>query len=270
MSLLVDKYRPTSLDQLTYHHDLSHLLKITAHSGNFPHMLMYGPSGAGKKTRISCILKELFGEGVEKIKIDQRTFVTSSNRKLDANIASSIYHLEVTPSDVGNYDRLVIQELIKDVAQTQQVDLNAKQRFKVIIINEADALGRDAQAALRRTMEKYAKNIRIIFCCNVTSRIIAPIRSRCLLVRVAAPTIEESTQVLRKIATNEKIKISDDVLIRIAEKSKGNLRSAILTFETMIMQQVNISKTSEIPSPDWEDHIENIAKSIIKTQSSAK
>jgi replication factor C subunit 3/5 len=109
-------------------------------------------------------------------------------------------------SDVGSYDRVVIQDILKEIAQTQQVDLNAKQRFKgmsffllskyiadteVVIINEADALTRDAQAALRRTMEKYMTNMRLILCANSTSKIIAPIRSRCLLVRVAAPTDDE-------------------------------------------------------------------------------
>lgn len=94
-------------------------------------------------------------------------------------------------SEAGNYDRLVIQEILKEIAQTQQVDLNAKQRFKVVIINEADSLSRDAQAALRRTMEKYMSNMRIILCANSTSRLIAPIRSRCLLMRVAAPNAEE-------------------------------------------------------------------------------
>jgi len=57
----------------------------------------------------------------------------------------------------------------------------------VVVINEADLLSRDAQAALRRTMEKYMSNMRIILCANSTSRLIAPIKSRCLLMRVAAP-----------------------------------------------------------------------------------
>lgn len=61
----------------------------------------------------------------------------------------------------------------------------------MVIINEADSLSRDAQAALRRTMEKYMSNMRIILCANSTSRLIAPIKSRCLLMRVAAPAPEE-------------------------------------------------------------------------------
>jgi replication factor C subunit 3/5 len=131
-------------------------------------MLFYGPSGAGKKTRISATLNELFGSGVEKVgssslahsleiidmialqlKIDQRVFLTPSRRKLDVNVVQSNYHIELTPrfapykregvlrkftkfsfSEVGNYDRVVIQEILKEIAQTQQVDLSAKQRFK--------------------------------------------------------------------------------------------------------------------------------------------
>lgn len=61
----------------------------------------------------------------------------------------------------------------------------------VVVIHEADALTRDAQAALRRTMEKYMSNMRLILCANSTSKLIAPIRSRCLLMRVAAPSTEE-------------------------------------------------------------------------------
>lgn len=191
MSLWVDQYRPRALDDLHYHQGLSSRLKALAASGDFPHMLFYGPSGAGKKTRITCTLRQLFGPGVEKLKIDQRVFLTPSRRKVEVNLVQSNFHIEITPSEAGSYDRVVIQELLKEIAQTQQVDLNAKQRFKVVIINEADSLSRDAQAALRRTMEKYMSNMRIILCANSTSRLIAPIKSRCLLMRVAAPSREE-------------------------------------------------------------------------------
>ena len=98
------------------------LTSLQAQSGDFPHLLVYGPSGAGKKTRIVATLKELYGPGVEKIKIDSRVFQTTTNRKLEFNIVASVYHLEITPSDVGNYDRVVVQDLLKEVAQTQQVD----------------------------------------------------------------------------------------------------------------------------------------------------
>ena len=128
---------------------------------------------------------------LSKLKIDQRVFVTPSNRKIDVNIVSSNYHIELTPSDAGNYDRLVIQDILKEIAQTQNVDLNAKRKFKVVVINEADSLSRDAQSALRRTMEKYMGNLRLVLCATSTSKILGPIRSRCLLLRVGAPSDDE-------------------------------------------------------------------------------
>lgn len=257
MALLVDKHRPRTLDTLTYHSDLSarlralvsmhkqapHFTRFTdsvplqAQSGDFPHLLVYGPSGAGKKTRIVATLRELYGPGVEKIKIDSRIFQTTSNRKLEFNIVASVYHLEITPSDVGNYDRVVVQDLLKEVAQTQQVDLAAKQRFKVVVINEADHLTRDAQAALRRTMEKYSPNLRLILLANSTSNIIAPIRSRTLLVRVAAPSEEEICDVLKNVGQKERFTDVDALNRRIAKESGRNLRRALLMYEAVHAQK---------------------------------
>ncbi|KAI9637913.1 DNA clamp loader [Dioszegia hungarica] len=270
MSLWVDKYRPRSLDDLHYHEALSARLKSLAATGDFPHILFYGPSGAGKKTRIMCVLRELYGVGVEKLRIDQRVFVTPSNRKLDVNVVQSNYHIELTPSDVGNYDRVVIQDILKEIAQTQQVDLNAKQRFKVVIINEADALTRDAQAALRRTMEKYMTNMRLILCANSTSKIIAPIRSRCLLVRVAAPTDDEMSRVLHHVAKKERFSLPDTAAQSIISSSEGNLRKALLVFEAMKMQKPDLSGSIDVAKPDWETYIATVAAAIMKEQSAQR
>ncbi|TKX24160.1 replication factor C subunit 5 [Elsinoe australis] len=267
MALLVDKHRPRSLDALTYHNDLSERLRSLAASGDFPHLLLFGPSGAGKKTRIMATLRALYGPGVEKIKIDARVFQTSSNRKLEFNIVSSNYHLEITPSDVGNYDRVVVQDLLKEVAQTQQVDVAAKQRFKVVVINEADHLTRDAQAALRRTMEKYSPNLRLILLANSTSNIIAPIRSRTLLVRVAAPTVEEICTVLRKVGDKEKYVKCEGLEKRIARESGRNLRRALLMFEAVHAQNESVSETTPIPPPDWEALVAEIAQDMINEHS---
>ncbi|KAF9790618.1 P-loop containing nucleoside triphosphate hydrolase protein [Thelephora terrestris] len=271
MSLWVDKYRPKTLDELSYHEGLTTRMRALANSGDFPHLLVYGPSGAGKKTRISCILRELFGKGVERLKIDQRVFLTPSKRKLDVNIVQSNYHIELTPSDVGNYDRVVIQDLLKEIAQTQQVDLNAKQRFKVVVINEADLLSRDAQAALRRTMEKFMSNMRIILCANSTSRLIAPIKSRCLLMRVAAPSPEEIKTVLQQVAKNVGFDLPPEASEKIAEDSNGNLRKATLVLEALKMQSKDLNSPSlTIPKPDWESYCHKVADLIMSEQTPAK
>lgn len=148
-----------------------------------------------------------------------------------------MYHLEITPADVGTYDRVVVQELLKEVAQTQQVDLSAKQRFKVVVINEADHLTRDAQAALRRTMEKYSPNLRLILLANSTSNIIAPIRSRTLLVRVAAPTESDICSALHLAGKKEGWTESEVLNKRIAKESGRNLRRALLMFESIYAQK---------------------------------
>ncbi|GAB1204880.1 hypothetical protein APSETT445_003544 [Aspergillus pseudonomiae] len=243
---------------------------MDAQSGDFPHLLMYGPSGAGKKTRTIATLKELYGAGVEKIKIDARVFQTTSNRKLEFNIVSSVYHLEITPSDVGNYDRVVVQELLKEIAQTQQVDLSAKQRFKVVVINEADHLSRDAQAALRRTMEKYSPNLRLILLANSTSNIIAPIRSRTLLVRVAAPTEDQICTVLSAAGKREGWPEAPGLNKRIAKESGRNLRRALLMFEAIYAQSEKVTENTPIPPPDWEVLISITADEILAERSPAR
>ncbi|KAK7463409.1 Replication factor C (RF-C) subunit [Stygiomarasmius scandens] len=270
MSLWVDQYRPRALDNLHYHRGLSNRLKSLAACGDFPHMLFYGPSGAGKKTRITCTLRELFGPGAEKLKIDQRVFLSPSKRKIEVNIVQSNYHIEITPSEAGNYDRLVIQELLKEIAQTQQVDLNAKQRFKVVIINEADSLSRDAQAALRRTMEKYMSNMRIILCANSTSRLIAPIKSRCLLIRVAAPNGQEMQDVLQYVSKRAGFDLPPEAADKIIDDSNGNLRKAILCLEALKMQSPDLTGPLNIAKPDWETYCHKVADLIISEQSPAR
>ena len=164
-------------------------------------------------------------------------FQTTSNRKLEFNIVASVYHLEITPSDVGNFDRVVIQDLLKEVAQTQQVDQSARQRFKVVVINEADHLTRDAQAALRRTMEKYSPNMRLILLANSTANIIAPIRSRTLLMRVAAPTESDVVNVLKEVGAQEGWAEVEGLNRKIARDSARNLRRALLMFEAVHAQK---------------------------------
>lgn len=278
MSLWVDKHRPKSLETLDYHPSLNLQLKALASSGDFPHILIYGPSGAGKKTRVMAVMKELYGPGAEKIKISPRIFQLSSSRKVEFNVVSSNYHIEITPSDMGNNDRIVIQDLLKEIAQTQLVDVNAKNRFKTVVINEADSLTRDAQAALRRTMEKYSSNIRLILVANTTSNIIAPIKSRTLLVRVAAPTNLEIANVLQTVAKREKVPLPDSesdrnaLFNKISTASNRNLRKSLLMFEAMYSASSGtgpITVATPIPTPDWEQVVNKMVDDIIKNRSVA-
>ena len=155
--LWVDKHRPKKLDELDYHKPLSSQLKRMVGGGDFPHMLLYGPSGAGKKTRLMALLREMFGSSVERLRVEQRTFkVGASATPVDLTLVCSSHHIELNPSDAGTRDRDVVQEVIKEIAQSASVVAGAGPAFKVVVLNEVERMSKPAQHALRRTMEKCA------------------------------------------------------------------------------------------------------------------
>ncbi|XP_040282064.1 replication factor C subunit 3 [Bufo bufo] len=266
MSLWVDKYRPTSLSKLDYHKEQATQLRNLVQCGDFPHLLVCGPSGAGKKTRIMCLLRELYGAGVEKLRIEHQSITTPSKKKIEISTIASNYHLEVNPSDAGNSDRVVIQELLKNVAQSQQLETSTQRDFKVVLLTEVDKLTKDAQHALRRTMEKYMSTCRIILCCNSTSKVIAPIRSRCLAVRVPAPSIDEICTVLFNVCRKEGLSLPQELARKIAEKSGRNLRKALLMCEACRVQQYPFSSDQDLPETDWEVYVKETANAIVSQQ----
>ncbi|KAJ2785233.1 Replication factor C (RF-C) subunit [Coemansia javaensis] len=270
MALWVEKHRPATLDKLSFHAGLTDHLRKLAGSGDLPHLLVYGPAGAGKRTRIAAVLREIYGPGADKLRVSQRVFETPSRRKLDISFISSNYHIEVNPSDAGIYDRVVIQDLIKEVAQTQQVAAASARRFKVIVIHEADALSRDAQHALRRTMEKYMGNMRVILCSTSTGKIISPVQSRCLLVRVPAPTPDEVVEVLNQVAKKEGISVPPAYAARLAEGSKRNLHRALLMLEAAYVQQYPFAESQPVVLPEWEAYTRDIAASALGAQTPAR
>ncbi|PSN53349.1 Replication factor C subunit 3 [Blattella germanica] len=270
MNLWVDKHRPNSLLKLDYHKSQALHLKNLVQQGDFPHLLVYGPSGAGKKTRVVCLLRELYGPGVERTKLENQSIQTPSNKKIYINTIHSIYHLEVTPSDVGFNDRVVIQELIKNSAQTHQLEQSGQREFKVVVISDADCLTKDAQHALRRTMEKYVATCRIILICNTISRVIPAIRSRCLGVRVGAPTIEEITNILQVICRKEGLFLPNEFAERVAVHSKRNLRRAILLLEACKVQQYPFQADQKVLEYDWEVYLRDTAKMIVLEQTPQK
>jgi len=266
MSLWCDKYRPKTFDELDYQLEQAALLQTIVASGDFPHFLIFGPSGAGKKTRITCLLHELYGSGSQSLRIENHEYETPSRKKIEITTIGSNFHTQVNPSDVGIYDRVVIQELIKTIAQTKQINVTEQRSFKVIVIVEVDKLTKDAQHGLRRTMEKYVGSCRLILCCNSTSRVIPAIRSRCLAVRVAAPSIDEISGILKKVATIEGLQLPVDLAQRISEKSNRNLRRALLMLQTCATQKSPLTKDQLISEPDWEVYLRDTARMIGEQQ----
>jgi len=269
--LWVDKYRPKSLETLDYHSDLSGRLQKLAKMQDFPHLLLYGPNGAGKKTRVMAFLNDVYGNGVNKMKSEQREFKASasSSNTVECNIISSNFHLDITPSDADFHDKVIVQNLIKEVASTSQLDSKVQKAFKVIIINEVDKLSKEAQAALRRTMEKYISKCRLILICENLGRVIPPIRSRCLMIRVAAPSEIEVQGVLEKISKKENMFNQEGLCAKIAKECERNLRRSVIQLQTCKMQK-NLTVDQKLHIPEWKLAIKTIADDVRQEQTPKK
>lgn len=264
--LWVDKYRPFTLDKFDYHKELSKQLADLVAQGDFPHLLVYGPPGAGKKSRIYALLRELYGPGVEKLKVEYRTFKVRST-SVEVTIVSSLYHLELNPSDAGYRDSAIVQEVIKEIAQSHPIDASTQRQFKVIVLHEVDRLSKQAQQALRRTMEKYTSACRLILCATTTCRLMEPLRSRCLAIRIPAPSNEEILSVLKAICKKESISLPEEFAQKIVAMGDRNLRRCILALEASKVQCYPFQKDQQPQIPDWEEYIAILARDILKEQS---
>ena len=158
--------------------------------------------------------------------------------------------LELNSSDERGID--VIRTKVKDFARTKPI---GDAPFKIIFLDESDALTSDAQNALRRTMEKYSDICRFILSCNFPSRIIPPIQSRCAIFRFSPLKREDIIKKLKEIAENENITIDDSGIDAIIYVSEGDLRKAINVLQTAATVSKNIDdevvyKVSSKARPD--------------------
>jgi len=221
-----------------------------------------------------CLLREIYGASVEKVKLEHRTFKTASNKTIEITTLGSNNHIECNPSDAGNNDRFVIQEVIKEIASHGNISSQAagSRSFKIVLLTEVDKLTKQAQAGLRRTMEKYSSQCRIILLCNSPSKIIEPVRSRCLGIRIPAPKLEDIASVLVRTAERERCTCPMDLAMKIAVHSERNLRRALLMLEAAKVQSGSNQLNTHIPValPDWEIYICRLAREILTEQSPAK
>jgi DNA polymerase III delta prime subunit len=139
-----------------------------------------GAGSGSEKTRLQATCRKK--DGAREFKLD------GVAKAVELTVVASNHHVELNPSDAGTKDSKIVQEVIKEIAQNHSVAGNSSRTFKVVVLNEVDRLSVSAQSALRRTMEKYSAGCRLILSCNSACRVIEPVRSRCMPVRVPAPS----------------------------------------------------------------------------------
>ena len=202
IQMWTEKYRPKRLEDIVDHEEIVSRLEGFVAQKDLPHCLFAGPPGTGKTTAALCLAHDLFGEHF------QGNF------------------LELNASDARGID--VIRTTVKDFARTMSLgDIP----FKILVLDEADALTPEAQQALRRTMERYTRTCRFILIVNYSSKIIEPIQSRCALFRFPPLNREDIIGMLKFISEKEGVKLEDDGIEAILYVSEGDMRKAINTLQ---------------------------------------
>ena len=194
----IEKYRPTNLSEVVGQSSVTDRLKNYVKERSMPHLLFAGPAGIGKTTSALALAREMFGE-----------------------LWKHNLH-ELNASDERGID--VVRGKIKEFARTAPL---GEDGFKIIFLDEADALTGAAQAALRRTMERYARTCRFIMSCNFSSKIIDPIQSRCAVFRFKPIKAEDLEKYLKFVASKEELKITAEGYQAITYLAQGDLRRAI-------------------------------------------
>jgi len=218
---LIEKYRPSKLDDIKNQEDIKNIFIDMVQNRNIPHMIFYGGAGTGKTSTAIAICKQLYKQ----------------------NYGDNV--LELNASDERGIR--VVREKIKTFSQK-----SADNDFKIIILDEADAMTTDSQFALRRIIEKFSGNTRFILICNYINKIIPPLLSRCAVFRFKTMTSNNIEEMLRKIMTKENIIIDD---VNMNKLIKEDLRKSINNLQKIIFLNKNNKENNKILIKYFDDDI---------------
>jgi len=193
-----EKYRPSKFFEIVGQDNSVKRVEALTNSLNIPHMMFAGPAGTGKSTLALIVVKELYKENWKE------------------------NYLELNASDERGIN--VIREKVKNFARTKSL---GNIPFKIIFLDEADALTPEAQQALRRTMENYSSTCRFILSCNYSSKVIDPIQSRCAMFRFKLLEKKDIEKVIVKICEKEKLSITPEAVEILYEGCDGDCRRCI-------------------------------------------
>lgn len=206
----VEKYRPRTINDVAHQDEVVAVLKKSLEGSDLPNLLFYGPPGTGKTSTILAAARDLFGP-------------IYKDRILELN-ASDERGIQVVREKVKNFAQLT--------AGGKRPDGVACPPYKIIILDEADSMTKDAQSALRRTMEKSGKSTKFCLICNYVSRIIEPITSRCAKFRFKPLADGILMERIELIMEKENVVVNEEGKKAIILTSEGDLRKAITSLQS--------------------------------------
>ena len=214
----IEKYRPKQLIDIISQDFIINMLKKCIISRNVPHLLMYGPSGIGKTSTIIACANDLYKE--------KKYTMT----------------LELNASDDRGIN--VVRSKIKEFILNKNVfyDDDNKNLFKLVILDEVDAMTNDAQASLRKIIEKYTQNARFCIICNSIQKINIALQSRCICLKFLLPKIEDVFFKIKNISIAENVDITECGLMHIIKRSNGDIRKMINMLQSLTFSKKKITK----------------------------
>ncbi|CAD6187678.1 unnamed protein product [Caenorhabditis auriculariae] len=243
-----EKYRPKDLASISHQEEVVAMLQNALKGKDLPHLLFYGPPGTGKTSAALAFCHELFPSKA-----------VFKDRVLEMN-ASDDRGIAAVREKITFFSRRAVSTAAKNMPS-----------FKIIILDEVDAMTKVAQSAMRRIIEDCSGTTRFILICNYVSRLFAPIVSRCAKFRFKPLPKEAQAERLHTICENENTKVSVDELHALVERSEGDLRRAVGSLQAMapILQHANADERAEYFLPSYNPQlVETIVRSIKKSKTS--